>query len=195
MDWARVYFNNSLIIKPNASFIDVYEQFESIVGVSAIVGDNGAGKTSLLRYIINAITSDELGHEFELEESLIAFYYPEEKLIKIFSHNKNIMLKNYTDLTIEKHKYKGNLFKLLKNFNVLFLTNSIDSECKDSQNNFININARSLIETSNLYFHNKLNFIKANILQKKCSEQIFRKNNILKIFYTLNIFLILKQKI
>ena len=84
------YFNNSLIIKPNASFIDVYEQFESIVGVSAIVGDNGAGKTSLLRYIINAITSDELGHEFELEESLIAFYYPEEKLIKIFSHNKKI---------------------------------------------------------------------------------------------------------
>ena len=34
---------------------------------------------------------------------------------------------------------------------------------------------------SNLYFHNKLNFIKANILQKKCSEQIFRKNNILKL--------------
>lgn len=175
------YFNNSLIIKPNELFIDVYEQFESIVGVSAIVGDNGAGKTSLLRYIINAITSDELGHEFELEESLIAFYYPEEKLIKIFSHNKNITLENYTELTIEKHKYKGNLFKLLKNFNVLFLTNSIDSECKDSQNNFININARSLIETSNLYFHDKLNFIKANILQKKCSEQIFRKNNILKL--------------
>lgn len=175
------YFNNSLIIKSNASFIDVYEQFESIVGVSAIVGDNGAGKTSLLRYIINAITSDDLGHEFELEKSLIAFYYPEEKLIKIFSHNKNVTLENYTELTIEKHKYKGSLFKLLKNFNVLFLTNSIDSECKDSQNNFININARSLIETSNLYFHDKLNFIKANILQKKCSEQIFRKNHILKL--------------
>lgn len=175
------YFDNILKIRSNELFINVYEHFESIVGVSAIVGDNGAGKTSLIRYIINAITSDELGHEFELAESLIAFYYPEERMIKIFCHNKNIELENFTELTVEKHKYKGNLYKLLKNFNVLFLTNSIDSECKDSQNNFININARSLIETSNLYFHDKLNFIKANILQKKCSEQVFRKNNILKL--------------
>lgn len=175
------YFDNILRIKPNELFINVYEHYESIVGVSAVVGDNGAGKTSLIRYIINAITSDELGHEFELMESLIAFYYPEEKIIKVFCHNKNIELENYTELKIEKHRYKGNLYKFLKNFKVLFLTNSIDSECKDSQNIFININARSLIETSHLYLHDKLNSIKANSLQKKCSEQILRKSNGLKL--------------
>jgi len=162
-----------LTIKKNKDYFNIYNEFEAITNVTAIVGDNGAGKTSFLRNLINIISSNNESLNSEVGPCIVGFYDNTKNIFNIYVKGVNIQtISSSKEFTYNLVDFEGDLYKKLNSFNVLFLTNSTDSESKDSENIFININARSLIETSKLYFIDELKKIKTISINREIFEKL-----------------------
>lgn len=176
------YSESKLTIK-RKNCINVYDQYTSISELTAIVGDNGAGKTSLLRYIINVISNDAISVDFEIEKCMIGFYCPDKNEITVYKKNEGIRIDCDCGCGVKINviDFNGDLYKYLKNLNVLYLSNSVDCECKDSDNLFININARNFIETSNIYFRKKINMTRPINSNRRIFDALLRGNDVIKL--------------
>lgn len=145
-----------LQIKKNKYYINIYSSYKAISNLTAIVGNNGAGKTSLLKYIIDFLVDDNhIELKKSLSEGLIGLYDKKHNKIYVYQFNENIKIVKSNITNVKLLNFDKNSYLHIDNLNILFLSNSTDIEIRETNGTFININARSVIETLESYFSDK----------------------------------------
>ncbi|MWB94027.1 AAA family ATPase [Flavobacterium sp. GA093] len=92
----------SLIIRDNPDYIDHFFKEKNVTDVSAIIGKNGTGKSSVLKYIKDNFPD---GLNSRIQHDIIV-YSSDEKYFVSCPESMTIELKNSTDCDFKMKKYK-----------------------------------------------------------------------------------------
>ena len=141
---------NELTIDKNDDYISNF--FSDNINVTAIVGRNGSGKSSLIEFILDRLADR---HDIYPKDFIFIYFYEN----KLYEYN-NFQYKISSDLIIEKYPNKNNLISYYKDTIAI----NINSEYKEietretqqifSENNKYDKNSSNLVILEN-YINNK----------------------------------------
>ena len=149
---------NNTLTATKTNFINVFDNNSSITNITAIVGNNGVGKTTLLNYVLNlerAFNSKKRNND----NSFIICYLVDGRL----------RVENFTNSQIELHDvdntlkriaaYEPSQSSLLSSLSIAYV--SIEPRTKASldytkRSSFITVTPKQINENKNQFFINKL---------------------------------------
>jgi hypothetical protein len=137
-----------LIISKNQNFIEDF--FGSRVSsVTGIVGKNGVGKSTLLRYIKDLFVKEKTELQFREDDIII---FEDHGTIKLFLNESRkglLKISNSTNSEIEQRYYRGypKIYDQIKNFNTTYYSNTLELDQKEEEtSNYFNISTSYLLE-------------------------------------------------
>lgn len=157
---------NEIIIRNNPENINGF--FGDRIGyISGVVGKNGVGKSTLIRYLKNLFMKDS--QNLQERESDIIFYKDADIFYAYVNEKQKSsirILQNETGLDVEIIYYRGypKIYDRIKNFTTVFYSNSLDQEERETETtNFFNISTNFLSDN--------IGKINRNLKNKKIRNQ------------------------
>lgn len=168
--------SNTLLKKDYEMNLDEFfsinsDRTSNVCNLSAIIGENGSGKTNILRFIINLFI---MGHEITYSD----FFVILNENSKLILYQKNIDVKNETSLELRICDYE-NKFDSNKDFNLLYYSNIYQPNI--NQNDVLSIERKNYynISTNYLITHDIINYYNSN----KSTEAKDNVNNAITVNY------------